>query len=382
MAGEEQAGSSHQDKDQGRRNQQPIEIPDEREERYAYKGVPWQVTFQEFKREYQKNALAVYHAYGEAVAKSQERRTQIQQLEEKQKDHETQVLMLVEERDRFRDALALHALERGSSTPAPNQPAKSERLPDPEVLTDGKTPEFEEWLAKMKGKLLVNADRFTTEAARMIYVQSRTTGEAAAHLRERMKTDAPDRFQTAEEMFQALENAYIDPNRAEIAKDDFHRLVMKKTDDYHAFLTKFLHLAGEAKIPSSERKYELRRKLPYDLQMAVARDYGDSTYDFKAFSNAVSIVARSWKGINELRERNRPSRTNLNNSTTSRIPAKPNSSRAQIPVPRTNNDDRERLMREGRCFTCKAAGHLAKDCPMEKNTKVNEIEPEEDQSKD
>ena len=35
-------------------------------------------------------------------------------------------------------------------------------------------------------------------------------------------------------------------------------------------------------------------------------------------------------------------------------------------------DERTRLMKEGKCFRCKRAGHLAKDCPNDDENKKEE----------
>ena len=55
---------------------------------------------------------------------------------------------------------------------APAILAKSAKIPDPPILTDGKDPTFESWRLQIRGKLRVNADHFPTDEARMTYVFS------------------------------------------------------------------------------------------------------------------------------------------------------------------------------------------------------------------
>ncbi len=93
---------------------------------------------------------------------------------------------------------------------------------------------------------------FNTEALCMTYVENRTGGDAAKHLARRIRPDAPNCFQTTLEMLTHLEAIYLDPNRLRTARTDFRRLVMRAGDDYHEFLAKFLHLAGEARVPDSK----------------------------------------------------------------------------------------------------------------------------------
>jgi hypothetical protein len=60
--------------------------------------------------------------------------------------------------------------------------SKSTKLPDPNLLDDGKSPSFKSWLAEMRSKFDVNYDHYNIELARMAYVFSRTTGTAKEHL--------------------------------------------------------------------------------------------------------------------------------------------------------------------------------------------------------
>ena len=40
-------------------------------------------------------------------------------------------------------------------------------------------------------------------------------------------------------------------------------------------------------------------------------------------------------------------------------------------------ENRDQLMREGRCFTCKQKGHLSLNCPLKKQASLKEIELQE-----
>lgn len=43
------------------------------------------------------------------------------------------------------------------------QSSKSEKVPNPPLLTDRKEPKFEDWVIKMKGKFIANADCFDSD---------------------------------------------------------------------------------------------------------------------------------------------------------------------------------------------------------------------------
>jgi hypothetical protein len=61
-------------------------------------------------------------------------------------------------------------------------PLKSTKLPDPNLLNDGKSPSFKSWLAEIRSKFDVNYNYYNIESARMAYVFSRTINTAKEHL--------------------------------------------------------------------------------------------------------------------------------------------------------------------------------------------------------
>ncbi|KAF7590218.1 hypothetical protein BBP40_003149 [Aspergillus hancockii] len=92
---------------------------------------------------------------------------------------------LCEERDSYRNAFAAQRLNRRESgtnsrqeSLQPENRSKSEKVPDPPVLTDGKNPKFEDWLVEIRNKFEANADRYDNETAKKAYLVSRTSGLA------------------------------------------------------------------------------------------------------------------------------------------------------------------------------------------------------------
>jgi hypothetical protein len=59
---------------------------------------------------------------------------------------------------------------------------KSTKLPDPNLLNDGKSPSFKSWLAEIRSKFDVNYNYYNIELARIIYVFSRTMDMAKEYL--------------------------------------------------------------------------------------------------------------------------------------------------------------------------------------------------------
>src|SRR5436190_16594971 len=80
--------------------------------------------------------------------------------------------------DRLADVLEA-LTERLTRTDSPATHAKSAKIPDPPLLTDGKDPTFDNWKIQIVSKLEVNADHFATEQACMTYVFSHTGGRCS-----------------------------------------------------------------------------------------------------------------------------------------------------------------------------------------------------------
>ena len=80
-----------------------------------------------------------------------------------------------------------------STTPSTAQEGKrSPKHPDPPVYTGGDNPSFDDWALRIHDKLSVNPDHFANEAAKAIYVISRTGGDAAGHLTVYRTNGSPD----------------------------------------------------------------------------------------------------------------------------------------------------------------------------------------------
>src|SRR5208282_1038808 len=171
--------------------------------------------------------------------------------------------------DRLADVLQAFT-QRLARDDTPTTSAKSAKIPDPPVLTDGKDPTFDNWKIQITGKLQVNSDHFATEQARITYVFSRTSGNAQKHLQPRSSSTSVDPFETAIDMIQHLADIYEDPFRMQNARRDYRRLNMRTNETFPDFYTRFLHLAGEGHIPDEDLRPDLYDKITLELQRAIA----------------------------------------------------------------------------------------------------------------
>lgn len=300
---------------------------------------------------------------------------EIARLKLRIKDKDTAILDLTAERDQFRDAYAQQAL-RNQNEFAPARPEKSDKIPDPPILTDGKPPgpTFDDWLLRMEDKLTANADRYPTPALRLAYVKSRCGGRAAEHIISRSRSKAMNQYQDAADIFDHLKTIFQDVNRIVNAKAKYRRLFMKASDKFQDFLSDFSYLAQESDLAESEWKEELYYKLHPGLQRLVIKESNDSLLDFAGFVTACTQTANRLEMISsqEQRLKNRLQDTGVrpslqepsNRTVSARIPS---TTLSRPPPPRVgglSSEAKTQLMKEGKCFYCKEVGHLSRECPI------------------
>ena len=113
------------------------------------------------------------------------------------------------------------------------------KLPDLFILTNNHATGFDidVWESKIVKKLTANANHYLTKALCMVYVNSRVNGEVYKHLAARSRISAQNPFATTEEMFEILQKAYGNVNRAHTAMNKFQDL--KMTKNFNSFWAEF-----------------------------------------------------------------------------------------------------------------------------------------------
>jgi zinc knuckle protein len=170
---------------------------------------------------------------------------------------------------------------------------------------------------------------------------------------------------------------------------------MRATDKFQDFLTDFLYLAGEAKIPAIMYKDELYQRMTWKLQEITIKESMDGDIDFDAYTGICTKLADHLVVINESRNQDRqrgqsntpiPRTTENTGASTSRREARrredtPTSGTAS--ASRTTAEElppeKRELFRSGKCFYCEIFGHIARDCPRKRMER--EMKPTPEQSK-
>ena len=120
----------------------------------------------------------MHHAERELHDKGQD--GEIAVLHQKLEDVEQQLTEVKSERDMFGSQIAQLMMNGANSHQYSPAPAlqKTTKIPDLPMLTDGKEPQFEDWLLLMSQKLTANADHFNIPQFCIAYIASCCEGKA------------------------------------------------------------------------------------------------------------------------------------------------------------------------------------------------------------
>jgi hypothetical protein len=249
----------------------------------------------------------------------------------------------------------------------------------PQFYNDDKkdTITFEVWHRQMLNKLVINADHYPNDYAKMAYIGSRLGGPAASSLEPYLIESHPNAIKTADDLIQHLWEEYHDPNATEKAIADLANLTMSAGSDFNKFKSDYIRLAGESQKAKSEWLADFYRKLPSYLKVSLADKYHEPGMTFDNFTRHATKIALIHKSAYKAREEKRTNgktpatRGGRGGSTggTARGGTTTSSTTGGArtrTAPRHSAEKLRQLITEGKCFECEKVGHTTRDCPEKK----------------
>ena len=101
---------------------------------------------------------------------------------------------------------------------------------------------------------------FDSKQAKMAYIFNHTADIAQKHLIPRYQK-GPEPFSSATEMVTYLAEILENLFKAQDARIDFRKLIMREDESFSDFYTRFLYLVGIGKIPTDDLQPDLYDKL-------------------------------------------------------------------------------------------------------------------------
>jgi hypothetical protein len=241
----------------------------------------------------------------------------------------------------------------------PVQTIKSERLPDPEKFT-GKREELRPFLAQLKNKLEGNADRYPTEPERLRYALSRVAGDAAITI----ETFEPT---SVAAFIEILKTSYGDPNRQATAQQKLNRMT-QSDQSFPTYFARFHQYSKETGWNDAAQINHLVESLNPELKRTLVGVILPTRLE-----DCANLINRHYNDLRRLQPRaaHKTSATTATTTTTTAAtqPQKKDpdtmdlSPGTQGYAPK-NSAERQKRIREGRCFKCGSKGHLSPNCSV------------------
>ena len=252
----------------------------------------------------------------------------------------------------------------------------------------------------IRDKFIKDQCQFNTPRDYMSYIFGRTEGDAQEHLYPRYTEDEEneDPYTSYQEMFETLDAVYKNAHQVQDSRHAYRELKMGSSQSFQDFKTKFIQVANEGRIPSSDRFDDMYEKMTTPLQGQLLNQLHTLNGDFNELCKVVTGIDSKLRRLNARRNQEREARV-------SKAPTAPTRTRSSpMPIPRKatpayapglavkpTGTGFSLLQRpttgptaltasESRpltCFNCQKPGHFASDCPEPKRVGIKDIEEDD-----
>ena len=222
-----------------------------------------------------------------------------------------------------------------------------------------------EWLAKMKEKMKVEEDLIDTPWRRMAYVMNRVGGTAFSHLEPRAREHGLKLWKDSDEILAYLERVFGNStNRRRNAEYEF-QILHQEGREFNTFWAEFLRLSVELDRNEVTLISDLTHKLSVEMRLQLINGDEEPT-DLNAYAERCRRVYQGLKKIAHA-EALETSMEECVEEVVAPIPRfRPTTIRTARSSRYPVTSEKDQLMKEGRCFSCREVGHRTMDCPSER----------------
>lgn len=268
------------------------------------------------------------------------------------------------------------------SDPAPT-PARtpstrrSERLPDPAPF-GGDRKELRGFVQAIQDKMLVNRDRYSTPAERVVYTISRLSGTARAYVLPHARPDGTYNFVDYTDVLKLLRLAFGDPNLRRTARNELFK-VRQTNKEFSTHIAEFQRLAAESETPPEHRIDLLEESLSQELR-SMLKHLPPPDESYECLVNHLRMLDNRLRTFDSPNTRGRPSqpRATTTPSSYATVVATPAvRARATTPVALAEGEPmdlslakdkqarKDRCFQNNLCFRCQQPGHMIANCPLQ-----------------
>jgi len=243
-----------------------------------------------------------------------------------------------------------------------NDHHKSVKLPDSLIFIGTGDSTWETWNTKIADKLDANADHYSTEKIRIVYVVFRLEGDADQQTYAKRRVDAFSFYQSLSELLKHLKEIYEDQDLIRKCRREY--VALKQLNKlFSSFYSEFTRIFSFLNYDDVTLMNDIQNKINNRLQNALSVCFIEfSSLDkLKIFLQDVNNKQRvnyqlrdeQWtvKSIAASKKRFVSSSTSASISTTSYV---------RLATFSTFESERSRMSII--CFNCKVSSHLSKNC--------------------
>jgi hypothetical protein len=243
----------------------------------------------------------------------------------------------------------------------------------------------------MRNKLKENADWFSIETSKKVYLRTRIDEDAMKHLSARFKKNFIKSFLIAEKIFDDLNRVFDDSHKRVNALKAYRRLKqIESNKEFHIFWTEFQRLTSDSELYDEEILLkDLKDKMFWDLQKILASNIYKAIdlYEFVKLCQYIDQTLRDvkskFRNINREEYEESISRDNLNNQKSNREQSNASKFRSEtLKSQESNNREMSKTFDFDQvnafiCYNCDKSDHMTRNCivlrKMNSNSYVKDI---------